>query len=58
MVPVGSGETNGRAPARLGPRRLGARIDTVDENSLKRFYLQYRFPPCSTGSVSALYDFL
>jgi polyribonucleotide nucleotidyltransferase len=58
MVPVCRGETQVLATATLGPRSMGARIDTVDEKSLKRFNLQYRFPPCSTGSVSALYDFL
>ena len=30
---------------------MEAKYETVDENSAKRFYLQYRFPPSSVGEV-------
>ncbi len=33
---------------------MEAKFETLDENSSKRFYLQYRFPPSSVGEVGRL----
>jgi polyribonucleotide nucleotidyltransferase len=33
---------------------MEARYETIDENSAKRFYLQYRFPPSSVGEVGRI----
>ena len=32
-------------------KAMEARYETLDEDSTKRFYLQYRFPPSSVGEV-------
>ena len=45
------GETQALATATLGSKAMEARIETLDELSTKRFYLQYRFPPSSVGEV-------
>ena len=45
------GETQSLATATLGSKSMEAKFETVDENSSKRFYLQYRFPPSSVGEV-------
>lgn len=45
------GETQSISTATLGSKAMEARIETLDELTTKRFYLQYRFPPCSVGEV-------
>jgi hypothetical protein len=37
---------------------MAARFETLDENTAKTFYLQYRFPPCSVGEVIILLEAL
>lgn len=45
------GETQAIATATLGGKSMEAKYETLDENSSKKFYLQYRFPPSSVGEV-------
>ena len=35
----------------LGSQKAGQKIDTLQEEELQRFYLQYFFPPASVGEV-------
>lgn len=49
------GETQALAVATLGDRQMAQRVDNlVDDNELKRFYLQYSFPPSSVGEVGRM----
>ncbi|XP_072951520.1 probable polyribonucleotide nucleotidyltransferase 1, chloroplastic [Typha angustifolia] len=46
------GETQSLAVVTLGDKQMAQRIDNlVDTEELKRFYLQYSFPPSSVGEV-------
>lgn len=45
------GETQAVATATLGDSGTKKKIDTLDGLSLKRFYLQYTFPPSSVGET-------
>ncbi|KAF6134236.1 hypothetical protein GIB67_010035 [Kingdonia uniflora] len=46
------GETQALAVATLGDKQMAQRIDNlVDVDELKRFYLQYSFPPSCVGEV-------
>lgn len=43
------GETQAIAVCTLGGESMGQRFETLDEDSLRRFYLQYSFPPFCVG---------
>ncbi len=45
------GETQTLAVCTLGPQTMGQRYETLDGEGLRRFYLQYTFPPFSVGEV-------
>lgn len=45
------GETQTMAVCTLGGENMGQRFETLDEDGLRRFYLQYSFPPFSVGEV-------
>jgi polyribonucleotide nucleotidyltransferase len=45
------GETQALAVTTLGGESMGQRFETLDEDSSRRFYLQYSFPPFSVGEV-------
>ncbi|MBB63631.1 MAG: polyribonucleotide nucleotidyltransferase [Waddliaceae bacterium] len=45
------GETQTLAVCTLGSENMAQRYETLDEDSLRRFYLQYFFPPFSVGEV-------
>ena len=45
------GETQSIAVATLGPEAMGQRFETLDEDGIRRFFLQYSFPPYSVGEV-------
>ena len=45
------GETQSVAVCTLGGESMGQRFETLDEDSVRRFYLQYFFPPFSVGEV-------
>ncbi|KAL6008416.1 Purine nucleoside phosphorylase [Asimina triloba] len=46
------GETQSLAVVTIGDRQMAQRIDNlVDDDDLKRFYLQYSFPPSCVGEV-------
>lgn len=45
------GETQAMAVCTLGGESMGQRFETLDEDSISRFYLQYSFPPFSVGEV-------
>lgn len=45
------GETQSVAVCTLGGESMGQRFETLDEDSIRRFYLQYFFPPFSVGEV-------
>lgn len=45
------GETQSLAVCTLGSESMGQRYETLDEESIRRFYLQYSFPPFSVGEV-------
>lgn len=45
------GETQTIATATLGSKAMEQKVETIDEMTTKRFYLQYRFPPSSVGEV-------
>ena len=40
-----------RSMCQLGSQKAGQKIDTLQEEDLQRFYLQYFFPPASVGEV-------
>lgn len=49
------GETQSLAVVTLGDRQMAQRIDNlVDTDELKRFYLQYSFPPSCVGEVGRI----
>ncbi|XP_034694858.1 probable polyribonucleotide nucleotidyltransferase 1, chloroplastic isoform X1 [Vitis riparia] len=49
------GETQSLAVVTLGDRQMAQRIDNlVDVDELKRFYLQYSFPPSCVGEVGRM----
>ncbi|KAJ6846592.1 putative polyribonucleotide nucleotidyltransferase 1, chloroplastic [Iris pallida] len=49
------GETQSLAVVTLGDRQMAQRIDNlVDTEELKRFYLQYSFPPSCVGEVGRM----
>ncbi|XP_077247971.1 polyribonucleotide nucleotidyltransferase [Tasmannia lanceolata] len=49
------GETQSLAVVTLGDRQMAQRIDNlVDDEELKRFYLQYSFPPSCVGEVGRM----
>ncbi|XP_042429038.1 probable polyribonucleotide nucleotidyltransferase 1, chloroplastic isoform X2 [Zingiber officinale] len=49
------GETQSLAVVTLGDKQMAQRIDNlVDTEELKRFYLQYSFPPSCVGEVGRL----
>ena len=45
------GETQAMAVCTLGGESSAQRFETLDEDSARRFYLQYFFPPYSVGEV-------
>ncbi|MFT4554273.1 MAG: polyribonucleotide nucleotidyltransferase [Chlamydiales bacterium] len=45
------GETQTVAVCTLGGENMGQRYETIEEDSVRRFYLQYFFPPFSVGEV-------
>jgi len=45
------GETQSVAVCTLGGENMGQRYETLDEDGISRFYLQYFFPPFSVGEV-------
>ncbi len=45
------GETQAVAVCTLGGESMGQRFETLDGDGLRRFYLQYSFPPFSVGEV-------
>ncbi len=45
------GETQSMAVCTLGGENMGQRFETLDGDGLRRFYLQYFFPPFSVGEV-------
>ncbi len=48
------GETQSFAVATLGGETMGQRFESLDEDSSRRFYLQYSFPPFSVGEVGRI----
>lgn len=48
------GETQSLAVCTLGSETMGQRYETLDEDSSRRFYLQYSFPPFSVGEVGRI----
>ncbi|KAK9123436.1 hypothetical protein Sjap_013038 [Stephania japonica] len=49
------GETQSLAVVTLGDKQMAQRIDNlVDEEEVKRFYLQYSFPPSCVGEVGRM----
>ncbi|KAK9169425.1 hypothetical protein Syun_001565 [Stephania yunnanensis] len=49
------GETQSLAVVTLGDKQMAQRIDNlVDEDEVKRFYLQYSFPPSCVGEVGRM----
>lgn len=45
------GETQSMAVCTLGGEGMGQRYETLDGDNIRRFYLQYFFPPFSVGEV-------
>jgi len=45
------GETQALAVATLGGETMGMRFESLTEDGVRRFYLQYSFPPFSVGEV-------
>lgn len=45
------GETQALAVCTLGGDSMGQRFETLDGDGLRKFYLQYSFPPFSVGEV-------
>ncbi len=48
------GETQALAVATLGGETTGMRFESLDEDGVRRFYLQYSFPPFSVGEVGRM----
>ena len=48
------GETQALAVATLGSETMGQRYETLDGEDIRRFYLQYSFPPFSVGEVGRI----
>ncbi len=48
------GETQSLAVCTLGGESTGQRYETLDQDSSRRFYLQYSFPPFSVGEVGRI----
>ncbi len=48
------GETQSLAICTLGGKNAGQRFETLSEDSIKTFYLQYSFPPFSVGEVGRI----
>ncbi len=48
------GETQALAVATLGGENMGMRYEDLDGDNLRRFYLQYSFPPYSVGEVGRI----
>uniref|UniRef100_A0A7N0UWQ6 polyribonucleotide nucleotidyltransferase n=1 Tax=Kalanchoe fedtschenkoi TaxID=63787 RepID=A0A7N0UWQ6_KALFE len=49
------GETQALAVVTLGDRQMAQRMDNLEsDDELKRFYLQYSFPPSSVGEVGRM----
>lgn len=49
------GETQAIAVATLGGENMGQRLDNMTCQELKRFYLQYTFPPSSVGETGRIF---
>ena len=48
------GETQAICVATLGPEDMGQRYETLEGDGIRRFYLQYSFPPYSVGEVGRI----
>jgi len=48
------GETQTLAICTLGGENMGQRFENLDEDSSRRFYMQYFFPPFSVGEVGRM----
>lgn len=48
------GETQSVAVCTLGSESMGQRYEDLNEDSTRRFYLQYSFPPFSVGEVGRM----
>lgn len=48
------GETQSLAVCTLGGESMGQRFETLDEDGISNFYLQYSFPPFSVGEVGRM----
>lgn len=48
------GETQSIAVCTLGPEAMGQRFEDLNSDGLRRFYLQYSFPPFSVGEVGRM----
>ncbi len=48
------GETQTIAVCTLGPEAMGQRFEDLNSDGLRRFYLQYSFPPFSVGEVGRM----
>ena len=48
------GETQTIAVCTLGPENMGQRYETLEGDGLRRFYLQYFFPPFCVGEVGRM----
>lgn len=48
------GETQALAVCTLGGQSMGQRFEDLNEDGIRRFYLQYSFPPFSVGEVGRI----
>ena len=48
------GETQSIAVCTLGPETMGQRYEDLEDDKIRRFYLQYSFPPFSVGEVGRM----
>lgn len=48
------GETQALAVCTLGGQSMGQRFEDLNEDGIRRFYLQYTFPPFSVGEVGRM----
>ncbi len=48
------GETQSLAVCTLGGESMGQRFETLHDDGVRRFYLQYTFPPYSVGEVGRM----
>jgi len=48
------GETQALAVATLGGESTGMRFESLNEDGVRRFYMQYSFPPFSVGEVGRM----